>query len=376
MNRFIGLAMLTLVLSSCASIGGGHVSFSFFNTYASAQKDFDSGRIMEARAKVLAMDKTREDYPQAKVLLNRKIGPARKRLLNHYAALAEKYEKAGEWYKAMQAYEQAGSFSLKPQTLKQKRQAMEVQFRQARMNALLKERRKEDSEWLAHQDDFEPPKGVPAKDEVFLRKLELFHDALEERSDLAFSEAKRFLRKGYPAVAYMEIESHLRLEPQSEDGKQLMAEIKAVLPKGLKIPAIEVNEKSVASARVVLPKSVTAAEIKALMKKGQWIEAKRYVLVYRREGGKAAAKLLKRIQTSLSTEAEARFKRGTFFYRKEKLDRALQYWGEAAVLEPENTEYAEALRRAQQLKERLELLRQSNEAETPPAVATPPAKAK
>ncbi|MDX8408407.1 MAG: 4-hydroxy-3-methylbut-2-en-1-yl diphosphate synthase [Mariprofundaceae bacterium] len=371
MIRIVGVAMLALLLSSCASTGAGRVSFSFFNTYVSAQKDFDNGRIMEARAKVLAMDKSREDYAKARELLNRKIDPARKRLLKHYSALGERYEKAGEWYKAMQAYEQASSFSLRPKALKKKRQAMELQFRQARMNALLKERRKEDSEWLAHQDDFEPPRGVPVKDEVFLRKLEQFHDALEERSDLAYREARRFLRKGYPAVAYVEIESHLRLDPQSEDGKKLKAEIKAALPKGIKIPAYEVNKKSAASKRVLVPKSVTASQVRALMKKGQWLKAKRYALVYRREGGKGATKLLKQIQTSIANDAEAKFKRGSFFYRKEKLDRALQYWSEAVALEPGNTEYAEALRRAQQLKERLELLRQSNEAE-----AAAPAKAK
>jgi len=172
----------------------------------------------------------------------------------------------------------------------------------------------------------------------------------------------------------MEIESHLRLEPQSEDGKKLMAEIKAALPKGIKIPAYEVNKKSVASKRVLLPKSVTASQVKALMKKGQWLKAKRYAQVYRREGGKGAAKLLRQIQTSIANDAKAKFKRGSFFYRKEKLERALQYWSEAVALEPSNSEYSEALRRAQQLKERLELLRQANEGEA--AAPAAPAKAK
>ncbi len=375
MKHFIAIVMLALLLSSCVSTGGSKLSFSFFNTYASAKKDFDSGRIMEARSKVLAMDKSREDYAQARALLKRKIEPARQRLLKHYTARGSKYEASGQWFLAMQTYEQASVFSLKPERLKKKQQAMEIRFRQARMNALLKVRRQEDSEWLAHQNDFEPPRGVPAKDEVFMRKQEQFQDALEERADLAFSEAKRFLRKGYPAVAYMEIESHLRIEPQSEAGLKLRAEIKAAIPKGITIPELKVNKKSVASKRMPLPKSVTEAQIRALMKKGQWVNAKRYTLVYRREGGKGASKLLKQIQTSIINEAEAKFKRGSFFYRQEKLNRAIQYWGEAAALVPENTEYVEALRRAQQLKDRLELLRQSREAESA-APARAPAKGK
>jgi len=370
MLRFLSFAVLAFLLSSCAMIDGGKASFdfgkasfSFFKTYASAKKDFERGRIMEARATVLAMDKSREDYAQARKLLQRKIEPARIRLLNHYTTIAKQAESQGEPYTAMQEYEQASTFSLKPKALLKKRQEMELQFRQIRMNALLKVRREEDSEWLAHQDDFEPPKGVSAKDEVFRREHEKFQDALEERSDLAYSEAKRFLRKGYPAVAYMEIESHLRLEPDSQSGKELKSEIKAALPKGLVIPSFNAGKSSATSKRVVLPKSVTAKQIKALMKKGDWLTAKRYALVYRREGGKSASKLLKQIQTSLAADAEAKFNRGTFFYRREDLDRAIQYWSEAVALMPENTEYVEALRRAQQLNDRLELLRQSGESE-------------
>ncbi|HKI61188.1 MAG TPA: tetratricopeptide repeat protein [Mariprofundaceae bacterium] len=374
MNRLVCYAMMAMLMSGCATTGFNNLSlpsFSIFNNLKSVQTDFDKGRIMEARARVLSMDKKNEDYAKARAFLIRKIEPARVRLLNHYTARAKKAEANGEWYSAKQTYDQAATFSLDPSGLQKKRDAMDVNFRQARMNALLKERRIEDIELLSHQDAYEAPKGVPAKDEIFVRKRQQFQEELQTRAELAYSEAKRFLRKGYPAVAYMEIESHLRLDPQSASGKSLQDEIKAALPKGIVIPKLKAvrgttsGERS--ARRVVLPKSVSVEQIQALIKKGDLISARQYATVYRREGGKGASKLLKQIQASIAVEAESKYNRGSLFYRKENLDLAIQYWSDAVALEPENVEYSESLRRAQQLKEHLELLRQSTEPEQAPA---------
>jgi hypothetical protein len=374
MKRLVCYAMMAMLMSGCATTGIGNLSlpsFSIFNNFKSVQADFDKGRIMEARARVLSMDKKNEDYAKARAFLIRKIEPARVRLLNHYTARAKKAEGNADWYYAKQTYDQAAAFSLNPSDLKKKRDAMDINFRQARMNALLKERRIEDIELLSHQDAYEAPKGVPAKDEIFVRKREQFQEELQTRAELAYSEARRFLRKGYPAVAYMEIESHLRLDPQSESGKSLQDEIKAALPKGIVIPKLNavrgISSGGRSAQRAVLPKSVSAEQIQALMKKGDLIAARQYATVYRREGGKGAAKLLKQIQAAITVEAQARYNRGSLFYRKENLDLAIKYWSEAVALEPENVEYSESLRRAQQLKEHLELLRQSAEPEQAPA---------
>ncbi|HKI62444.1 MAG TPA: tetratricopeptide repeat protein [Mariprofundaceae bacterium] len=374
MKRFASYAMMAMLMSGCATAGMDKLSlasFSIFNNFAAVQKDFDKGRIMEARARVLSMDKNSEDYEKARAFLARKIEPARVRLLNHYTARAKRAEANGEWYSAEQTYDQAATFSLNPSDLQKKRDAMEVNFRQARMNALLKERRIEDIELLSHQNAYEAPKGVPVQDEIFVRKREQFQEAIQTRAELAYSEAKRFLRKGYPAVAYMEIESHLRLDPQSESGKSLQDEIKAALPKGIVIPKFDASKGSTSGERVVqrvvLPKSVSAEQIQALIKKGDLITARQYATVYRREGGKGAAKLLKQIQAAITVEAQAKYNRGSLFYRKENLDLAIKYWSEAVALEPENIEYSESLRRAQQLKEHLELLRQEAESEQAPA---------
>jgi len=102
---------------------------------------------------------------------------------------------------------------------------------------------------------------------------------------------------------------------------------------------------------------VSADQIRVAMKRGQWLQAKQYALVYRREGGKDSDALLARIQASIEKEAAAEFAKGGEYFRQEQLDQAIEHWNKAVTLMPEEAEYVEALRRARQLKERLTLLR-------------------
>jgi len=44
-------------------------------------------------------------------------------------------------------------------------------------------------------------------------------------------------------------------------------------------------------------------------------------------------------------------------FQQEKLDQAIRYWRKAVALRPDQTEYVDALRRAELLKERLGMLR-------------------
>lgn len=360
------LFLMLFGLSGCASLQQELKGFKLpqfkgatfgFNTYASAKRDFDRGRIMEARARVLAMDKSREDYPQAKKLLDNKIEPARLRLLRHYSSLAASAERHGDWSKAMDLYDQAISFSVDPKSLQASRNSMELQMRQARLNQLIDRRRKLDTAWLAAADNLESPKGVDPKDEVVARERDQFVSALEDRAADAYYEAGRYLRKDEPEIAYAEIESHLRLQPDSERGKKLMAEIKAALPKGIVIPPQGVSPFQKA-AQAAMPKSVTRKQIQALMDKGNWITAKRYAQVYRREGGARASQLLKQIQEHLEAKAAEHNARARLEFRKEHLDTAVKEWSKAVELVPENLEYVDSLRRAQQLQERLKLLKE------------------
>jgi len=65
---------------------------------------------------------------------------------------------------------------------------------------------------------------------------------------------------------------------------------------------------------------------------------------------------LKLIQDQLETKASEHYMRGRLEFRRERLQAAVDEWSKAVALVPENLEYVESLRRAQQLQERLKLL--------------------
>jgi len=142
-------------------------------------------------------------------------------------------------------------------------------------------------------------------------------------------------------------------------------EIKKAIPKGITIASVKSTtskgRKSTLTKRSTLPESVTSEQVKALIAKSEWLKAKQFALAYRREGGKDAERLLKQIQSNIEKEAEALFIRGRLEFRRERLDEAIRYWGEAATMMPENLEYVDALRRAQQLQERLQVLKSEAE---------------
>jgi len=354
-----------VLFSGCASLidpkqAGMNPALSFLNSYESALNDFEKGRIMIARERVLAMDKTRDDYPAARKLLKTKIDPARLRLLGHYTTKARVAERAGEWSKAMTFYAQAAGLNTTPQALNAKRDEMELKMRQLRMDTLLEQRREEDAKLLAWLNAYEPPKGVDSRDEAFARAREHTQDFVEDHASLAYREAKRFLSKKLPELAYVEAESYLRLTPDSDRGARLMEDIRAELPKGIRISSNKRSSKRPSlSRRSVVPETVKREQVQELIRKGDWVKAKKYALVYRREGGKGADLLLKQIQASAEKEAAAHFSRGRVAFRQEQLQKAIGYWEKAVELVPENGEYVSALQRARQLQDQLRVLRET-----------------
>ncbi len=355
--------LVMLLFSGCAGLidpkeAGKSPAFSFLNSYESALNDFEKGRIMRARDRVLAMDKSRDDYADALKLLKTKIDPARLRLLRHYTIKAREAEGAGEWSQAMTFYAQAAGLNTTPQALNAKRDEMELKMRQLRMDKLLEQRREEDSKLLAWLNAYNPPKGVDSRDEAFARAREHAQDFLEDHASLAYREAKRFLSKKLPEIAYIEAESYIRLEPDSDRGNKLMADIKAAMPKGIRIASSKSSDKrSSLSRRSAVPETVKREQVQALMRQGEWVKAKNFALVYRREGGKGADALLKQIQASAEKEAATYFARGRVAFRQEKLEMAIEHWERAVELVPENGEYVSALQRARQLQDQLRVLR-------------------
>ncbi len=271
--RFGAALVCLALLGGCGLPAFKHSTARFLASYESALRAYKSGDIMAAREMVLRMDPSRPDYADARKLLKQKIEPARLRLLRHYAAAAKRAEQAGLWYRAKALYERAAGFSTKPQSLQDEARRMDLRMRQIRLDRLTAIRRQDDAHLLAMLDRFDAPKGLSPEDAPFRRAREDAEDRVLARARAAWLAAKRELREGYPEVAWVEIESFRRLRPDAERGRRLMQEVRKALPKGLRIPSVREAERPV--HRVKPPKTVTAAAIRALIRKGQLVAVDR-----------------------------------------------------------------------------------------------------
>ncbi|MBN4082571.1 hypothetical protein JYT13_02055, partial [Mariprofundus ferrooxydans] len=288
-----------------------------------------------------------------------KINPARIRLLRHYKAKGKKAEKDHEWSKAMVFYQQAAEFSAKPSIFLTYVSNMELKMRQERMDALLKQRRLEDDTWIRWSRVYEPPRGVKASDSAFSRMRGSIENDLEDRAARSYREARRYLNKDMVGVAYIEAESYLRLMPGSEKGQRLMLDVREAMPKGLVIRALgkKTVVKKVRKKISAKEHSIRKSDVNKLMKQAKWMQAKDAALLYRHYEGKGADELLKAVNAGLEKAASALFAQGSIAFRREHIDAAVKLWDQAVNMQPENSEYVDALRRAMQLQERLHLLR-------------------
>lgn len=361
--RWLLIAAVCSFLTGCVTGSDGSYikasPFSFLNSYNMALNDYHAGKVMEARARILAMDTGRDDYKLAQKLLKDKINPSRIRLLRHYKAQGKKAEKNQEWSKAMVFYQQSGEFSAEPDIFLAYVNDMALKMRQERMDALLKQRRLEDKEWISWSRAYEAPHGVNASDIAFSRLRESVTSDMEDRAARSYRESRRYLNKDMAGVAYVEAESYLRLMPDSEKGQRLMADIRDVMPKGLivRVAKNKTVAKKVMKKAQAKGHGVRKSDVIALMKAGEWAQAKDAALLYRRYEGRGAGKLLQEVKAGSAKAAAVLFAHGSTAFRKENIDKAVKLWSQAVVLEPENSEYVDALRRAMQLQERLHLLR-------------------
>ena len=162
----------------------------------------------------------------------------------------------------MSAYKEAKDFTIKPKVMENKRLEMEYNLRQLRLDVLLNLRRKEDYTLLINQNIYKPPQGASIEDEVFFRKQEQYEDDLGNKAARAYREAKRYFRKKMPEIAYVDIESYLRLQPDSDRGKKLLKEIRDAMPKQLTIPPadtelpVQKTEKKAARKKKAVKKGV------------------------------------------------------------------------------------------------------------------------
>ncbi len=356
MKRWIAVLLL-LLAGGCSNfkMSPELSSLGFLHGYEAVLHDFNNGRVMEARSRVLAMDRKDPDYARAQVLLRKRIEPARKRLLEAYSKRAAQAEKDRRWVEAMRNYEQAATFSARPEMLRRKSRQMAMKMRQSRFELLLRQRRNEDQALLAALEALENPRGLDAQDPVMAKERERRLDVLEDRARQAYRDADRYLGSELPEMAYVAIESYLRLVPDSERGQKLKARILKAMPAGIRIPS---NTHAVQTRkRLAVHKHVTRKEIDALVRQKRYVDARMAALVYRRNGGKDGDKLLKSIEQLMDREAASYYAMGKKMFQQEKLDQAIRYWRKAVSLRPDQTEYVDALRRAELLKERLGMLR-------------------
>ena len=349
----------TLTISDSLISDGAYIGL--INSYTMIRQDFDSGRIMRARARVLAMKKDHADYARARAFLKSTIEPARLRIFLHYLHMAQRLEADRLWSEAMWAYDQAASVTIKPERMQAKRDEMEIRMRQLRLDKLIVQRRWLDRLLLDGVRHYNAPRGLDANDETFARLREQYNDQLEGRASLAIREARRQLHNGLPEIAYMEIESYLRMQPDASGARVLRDEIVAAIPKGIVIPPLSAKEKSVEEAVAARQAGagviVTEEQIQAALKKDDLIKARALVHQFRRNGGSGADRLLATVEKKLDASAASLFAKGSVQFRHEHLASAIDYWRQAVALNPDEPEYVEALRRARQLQERLSLLR-------------------
>ncbi len=374
-RRYATLIAALLALSACQMdrrslnhtvdelLFKGGETFNMLNAYAVIRRDFKRGRIMRARARALALDPTDHDYEKVRKLLDEQIEPARRRMFLHYLRMAKKQEAEQRWSDALWSYDQARAVTIKPAVMERKRREMEQRMRQLRLEKLLQQRRKEDRALFADASAYEPPVGISKQDEIYARMREHFEDRLDTRARLAFREAQRYLSKGVPEIAYIELESYMRLQPGRVKADKLMQHIRRAMPAFIKIPPersrMQGASKSTVIKRVSHVRQVTPRQITAALKTGELLQARELAHIYQRNGGQDADKLMNRVRKQLRSEAARLFARGSAAFRHEQLDRAIAYWNDAAALAPEVSEYVESLRRARQLQERLKLLKEA-----------------
>ena len=355
------ILLLVLLLSACGAGSGiskrvdglKSVTFNVVGSYKAALNYYERGDIMLARSAAIRTDAKRPDYPDAQKLLRKNIEPARLRLLRHYKRMAEREEQRGALYRAKEFYLKTAAVWVGDDVMLREVARVDLILRQRRLNQLAEQRRKEDNQLLDALNRYDPPKGLDPKDQPIARELERMQDFVMTRGRNAWRAAKRELHEGHPEIAYVEAESYLRLRPGARNGPLLMQEVKEALPKGLRIPRESRRQRSKPSTA---PQHVTTDQINQLMQQEHWIRAYEYAMIYRREGGDEADKLLQTINKTLKKQAEMAFRAGQAAFQAEQLDKAVEQWGLAAELQPDNRDYTDSLRRAQELQERFKIL--------------------
>ncbi len=381
--RAVVWALVCALLAGCASLERFVVQAGLGDPVASAEKMLARGEVMEARKLLLSVPKDSPHYARARRFLRRKVDPARLKLIRKYRLQAEAAEQRGMWMRAAELYAQSASFSIKPDVLIARKRRAELKGRIARMLALAEAQDALDASLLQAREAFaHPPRALAGTEDPIWQQMQArIEEMIERHAERSLAEAKR-LKDTAPEIAWIEITSFLRFEPDSETGQKLAEAIRAQLPDAFTKALAEKTTKAkhakrrkrkhrarvkpsvqTAKLRAIVKPLPSVAEVRRWIEQGKLLQAKRALRRIQREGpdkeAQEAKKLLGKLEAQMKKAAEAHYEKGRVFFAKEQLDKAIAEWEQAAKLAPDNQEYAESLRRARLLKERLELLRQA-----------------
>jgi tetratricopeptide (TPR) repeat protein len=355
MLRILGLS-LCLMVAACANQGGGAKS-SYGNqkqAYQQAEAFFKHGKVMQARERLLAIKTTDADYEKAQALLNKTVEPSRQRLMSYHRKKAEQAKANQQWYVALQQYQQAAELSEDSQDQKAVA-TMQLRLRSARAQALYVQRQREDQQFLAWQDDYQPTKTLDANDQAFRVFHHLLQEDLDHRVKQSIAQAKK-LKKNAPELAYVLLLSAERLDPEAVDDS-LIENIKAAVPEGVNVKPEQkkvrhVNKRSRTSKA---ENRVDVAQIKDLVKQKKWLKLQAFVPALKQSGRKGKA-LLKAIHQGSIAAAADWYAQGRKAFAAEHIDDAVRFWDHAVELNSDNDEYLNALQRALQLQEQLHII--------------------
>lgn len=351
------LLSLTLLTFTGCAVNDFRVSMGLLSPYNAAVEIFKQGEVMEARKQILAIPKDDEDYQQAQKFLKDKVEPARLKLLRYFARKGKREESKQRWAQAEEAYSTAAGLSKSPKALLQYQTKMSLEARKLRAQTIYTQRVEEDEIWISWYDHYNPPKGLLGDDKVFDRARGDLYESIEERAKRAWTLAQKYKMLDVPEMAWIYIDSYLRLKPGSKEAQDLKNAMSTAIPKNFGLTLSSSKKKSVLKRPSLVKAQVNKKDVKDLMKLEEWKKAQKGAQMLRRQGDPDADKLLETTQKKMANLALKAYTKGNLAFRLEQIDEAVMAWEEAVRWMPREQTYIDALRRGQHIQERLAALK-------------------
>ena len=360
--RLALLLGLTLLVTGCAgkNFNDFRVSIGFLSPYDAAVNEYKQGKIMEARARLLAVAKEHEDYKSSREFLKKKVEPARLKLLRYYVRKGKKEESLRHWAQAAEAYKAASTLSIKPQPLVEYYKEANLKARKVRAQAIYDLRKDEDEAWLKWKESYNPPEALLGNDELFAIARQEFEKLSDQRLAKTWELAKKYKLLDIPEMAWIYADSYLRFNARSKDAQDLKNAMSTAIPAVVRVDTSKGRKYSPKRTVRKIPEKdakVSEAHVRKLIAEKKWKEAREEARALRLQGDKSADKLLTIIDENIDVLANKAFQDGNLAFRLEQINKAVEFWQQAVDWVPDEQTYVDSLRRGMQIQERLEALK-------------------